>query len=335
MRALKMLDTRELEVRNFPDPAPDGEFVVVRVEAAAICGSDLHGLYERPGEKKCIPGHEAAGVVAAVDRPRRHKVGDRVVVLPFQVCGQCDYCRMGTLDLCRAKAGVHGFSLDGFQAQYVRVHESSLLPLPEGLSFEQGSLMLDPVGTPYHAHRRIGTYAAHTVGVFGVGPMGLGALVLALHFGCRAIVIEPAAYRRELALRLGAAAAVDPAAGDVVEQVRGLTGGRLLDRALECCGKPEALTWAVDLMRPLGQVALIGESGSGTINPSRIIHREVSISGSCGFWLGEMGEIVRLYETGLRAAEIITHRLPLERAAEGYALFERRETGKVVLLPWA
>lgn len=333
MRALKMLDARKLEVRDFADPTPEGEFVVVRVEAAPICGSDLHGLYERPGEKTCIPGHEAAGVVSAVDRPRRYKVGDRVVALPFLTCGQCDYCRMGTLDLCRAKGGVHGFSMDGFQAQYVRVHESSLLPLPDNISFEQGCLMLDPVGTPYHSHRRIGTYAAHTVGIFGVGPMGLGAMVLALHFGCKTIVIEPAPYRRELALRLGAAAAVDPAAGDVVEQVRGLTGGRLLDRAFECCGKPEALAWAVDCMRPLGQIALIGESGSATINPSRIIHREVSISGSCGFWLGEMGDIVRLYEMGLRATDIITHRLGLEAAAEGYAMFERRETGKVVLLP--
>lgn len=334
MRGVKIVDARKVETRNWPEPAPAGEEVVVRVEAAALCGSDLHGLYETPGEKKCIPGHEAAGVVTAVDAARRFKEGDRVVCLPFLTCGVCDLCRAGIVAYCRAKKGVYGFSLDGFQAQHVRIHESSLLPLPEPLSFEQGCLMLDPIGTPFHAHRRIATNGTHTVGVFGVGPMGLGTLVLAVHLGARVVAIDPAGYRRELAVRLGAAAAIDPGAGDVVEQVRAATGGWGLDRAIECCGKAEALAWAMELTRPLGHVAIIGENSQATINQSKhLIHREMTLSGNCGFWLGEYGQIVRLYELGFRGQDIITHRFSLEQAAEAYALFERRQTGKVVFLP--
>ena len=176
MRGAKILDALEVETRDHPDPEPEGHEVVVRIEAAAICGSDLHGLYQTPGEKKHIPGHEGAGVVVAVDRPRHLKEGDRVCASAFNTCGVCSMCRSGYTAYCTDMKGVYGFSCNGMQAQYVRIAETSLLPLPESMSFEQGCLVLDPVGTPYHAHKRIGTNATHTVGVFGLGPMGLGAL---------------------------------------------------------------------------------------------------------------------------------------------------------------
>ncbi|MGD0089439.1 MAG: zinc-binding dehydrogenase [Planctomycetota bacterium] len=334
MRAAKILDAQKVETLNFPDPKPQGDEVVVRIEAAAICGSDLHGLYRRPGEKKQIPGHEGAGVVVAVDQARTVKPGDRVAALAFKACCACDMCRAGYVAYCRAMKGVYGFSRDGVHAQYTLMAESSLLPLPESVSFEEGCLIIDPIGTPYHALKRMAANATHTVAVFGLGPMGLGSVLIAAHLGAKVIGVDTIAYRRALALKLGAWRAVNPGDGDVVKQIRDLTKGYGVDRALECSGKSDPLHAALDLCRPFGHVAIIGENEKATVRPSDHFNRkEICLSGSCCFPLGEYGEILRLFENGLRAKELITHRFTVEQAAEAYRVFAGGDTGKVVFVP--
>jgi len=334
MRGAKILDARKVETRDYPDPVPGGEEVVVRLEAAAICGSDLHGLYQSPGEKSFIPGHEGAGVVVAVDKPRVLKEGDRVCTSAVFPCGVCELCRAGYTIYCRASHGTYGFGLNGVHAELVRMCERSLLPLPDSMSFEQGCLVLDPVGTPYHTHKRIGTNATHVVGVFGLGPMGLGAVCIGAHLGARVIGVDPIAFRRDLAEKLGAAETIDPAAGDVAAQIRELTGGYGLDRALECSGKSEPLKTALDLVRHFGHVAIIGENREAAISPSNhFCRKEIFLSGSTCFPLGEFGGIVRLFEAGLRAAEMITHRFTVDQAAEAYRTFETGQTGKVIFVP--
>ena len=334
MRGARLFGSCKAETRDYPDPVPEGEEVVVRMEAAAICGSDLHGLYEPAGEKDFVPGHEAAGVVVAVDRPRVLKVGARVCTSAGYPCGRCEMCLAGYTIYCRNPHGGYGFGLNGVHAEYARICERSLMVLPDSMTFEQGCLVLDPVGVPHHTHKRIGTCARHVVGVFGLGPMGLGATCVAAHLGAKVIGVEPVAYRRDLARKLGAAETIDPAGGSVVEQVRELTGGCGLDRALECSGDAGALHAALDLVRPFGHVAIIGENEQATIRPSdHFCRKEIFLSGSTCYPLGEYHEIVRLFEAGLRAAEMITHRVHVDQAAEAYATFHSRQTGKVIFVP--
>ena len=126
---------------------------------------------------------------------------------------------------------------------------------------------------------------------------------------------------------------IDPAEGDVAQQIRDLTGGYGVDRALECSGRPEPLRIALDMVRHFGHVAIIGEQPEATISPSGHFNRkEITLSGSTCFPLGDYDEIVRLYESGLPAAGMITHRFPIEQAAEAYALFETGQTGKVIFV---
>ncbi len=334
MRGARILDALKVETRDYPDPVPQGEEVVVKLEAAAICGSDLHGLYQRPGEKPFVPGHEGAGVVVAVDKPRFVKLGDRVCIVPIYNCGVCDNCRMGYVIYCRNSRGTYGFGLNGVHATHVRISERSLLSLPPSMSFEQGCLVLDPVGTHFHANKRMGTNARHTVAVFGLGPMGLGATCVTAFLGARVIAVDPIAYRRDLAKKLGAAEVVDPAAGDVATQIRELTKGYGLDRAFECSGRPEPLYTALDLVRHFGHVSIIGEQPEAKISPSNHFNRkEITLSGSTCFPLGDYDEIVRAFEAGLPAAKMITHRFTVEQAAEAYATFDTGHTGKVIFVP--
>jgi propanol-preferring alcohol dehydrogenase len=229
--------------------------------------------------------------------------------------------------------GVYGFGLDGAQSEYMRVSERSLLPLPESLDFEVGALLLDPIGTPYHAHKRIGTNATHTVGVFGLGPMGLGAVMTAAKLGARVLAIDPVPYRRDLARKLGATDLIDPSAGDGVAQIRAITNGHGLDRALECSANATALTTALETIRHFGHVALIGEGDTATIRPSAQFNsKEFFLSGSRCYPLGEHAEICRWAET-LPARDLVTHRFGIEDAATAYTTFAGGQTGKVIFRP--
>jgi propanol-preferring alcohol dehydrogenase len=333
MRAVHLPEAGRATTRDRPDPVPEGENVVIRVEAACLCGSDLHGLYERPGEKRFTPGHECAGVVVAVDAPRVVGVGDRVCLNPALGCGVCEVCRAGYYIYCCSRRGLYGFDLDGCQSELMCVSERCLLPIPDCMGFETGALLLDPVGTPYHAHKRIGTNATHTVGVFGLGPMGLGATMVAAALGARVLAVDPIAYRRELAKTVGAADLIDPMAGDAVAEIRELTDGYGLDRALECSGNPQALTAALDSMRHFGHLALIGEGGDARIRPSRHFNgKELSLSGSRCYPAGEHEEICR-FAGSLPVGELVTHRFGFEQAAEAYAAFAGGRTGKVLFVP--
>jgi len=140
--------------------------------------------------------------------------------------------------------------------------------------------------------------------------------------------------RRDLAKKLGAGQTIDPTGGDVVARIRELTDARGLDRALECSGSAEALRAALDVVRPFGQVAIIGENAEAAISPSgHFCRKEITLSGSTCFPLGEYDEIVRCFEAGLPAADMITHRFIIEQAAEAYATFAGGETGKVIFVP--
>jgi propanol-preferring alcohol dehydrogenase len=249
-------------------------------------------------------------------------------------CGVCDHCRAGYTIYCRKSSGVYGFGLNGVHATHVRICERSLLPLPDSMSFEQGCLVLDPVGTPFHANKRMGTNARHVAAVFGLGPMGLGAVCVTAFLGARVIAVDPIAFRRDLAKKLGAADVVDPAAGDVAAQIRELTKGYGLDRAFECSGKPQPLYTALDLVRHFGHVSIIGEQPEAKISPSNHFNRkEITLSGSTCFPLGEFDEIARLFEAGLPAAKMISHRFTVEQGAEAYATFHAGNTGKVIFVP--
>ena len=335
MRGVKILEGPNLEICDWPDPSPEADEVVVQIEAAGLCGTDLHCLYEKDWACPCIPGHEGAGTVVAVDKPQHLKEGDRVFMMAFSTCGKCGPCKKGYYTYCRDEnSQMHGFSKNGFQAEYVQVKESQCLILPEHMTFEHGAILQDPIGTPFHAIKRMGTTAQHTVAVFGLGPMGLGAVAIAVQMGCRVIGIEPVAFRRDLAAKLGAADLIDPAEGDVVERLRELTDGAGVDRSLECSGRGEVVTAAVEAAAYFGHVATIGESDAATISAASYLNRkELTLSGSTVFPVTEYDELCQLFADGLAPERFITHRYTVEQAAEAYETFTAGNTGKVIFVP--
>jgi len=203
MKAVRLLGNCELEIRQVPEPTLRPGWVVVKMRASAICGSDLHGLYEAPSAATHTPGHEFVGEVVEAGSDSRLRQGARVAVYAMVGCWECEFCRKGAIPLC-PQVNCLGFDLDGGDAEFALVPEQCCLPLPDDVSDEVATLAGDVIGVSWQQLRQVGARAQELVVVSGLGPMGLGAVVVAKYLGCQVVGVDTNPYRVELARELGA-----------------------------------------------------------------------------------------------------------------------------------
>jgi threonine dehydrogenase-like Zn-dependent dehydrogenase len=271
-----------------------------------------------------------AGVVEHAGAFSGVSAGQRVGVQVMSSCGRCRHCAHGDFEHCTTGPRV----LSGVHCDYVVAHGSCLVPLPDGLDWETAVLLCgDTLGTPYRAISRLGGACRGDIGaVFGCGPIGLGSLLWLKYFGARVVVSEPVAYRRDLALHLGADMVLDPMVDDVVAKVREASDGGA-DICLDCSHSRETLTHALEAARILGRVAFVGEKPEATIRPSdQCIRKELSIVASWYFTIADFYDQLRYYQRGLDPTGLITHRFDLDEAEEAYGVFAARQAGKVVFV---
>lgn len=318
MKAAVFTGLREVKTEEVPTPRCPEDGVIVQVMASGICGSDKW-LFLGDGAKTGIHGHEAAGVVVEVGpKVTRRSVGDRVAVYDVIGCGACAYCAVGEFTRCRRRKG----SVSGGYGQYVACPERNALPLPDDISFERGCLMLDAMGTPAKAARRLGVSRGMTAAVYGCGPIGLNAVQVCTAMGARVIAVDPEGYRREAALRLGAVLAVDPQERSPSEAIIEVTGEGA-DRAMECSGNPQALRQAIESVHPDGWVGVVGECRTVEISPSDdLIRRDVHIMGSWYLNVEDFYRNIELYRTtSADPLRVVTHMVPLGKIERGFQLF--------------
>jgi alcohol dehydrogenase len=242
---------------------------IVRVNAATICGTDLHILAGDVPSVQAgrILGHEAVGTVQQVGAGvRAMGPGDRVLVSCISSCGTCRYCREGRFGQCLGGGGwILGHTYDGTQAEYVRVPfaDNSAYQLPPGVADADALMLADTLPTGYEVGvQAAGVQPGDVVAVLGAGPVGLAAMSMARLFSPSHIVaIDHADHRLQAAKLFGADVTVNNAVGDVRAAVRSLTGDLGADVAIEAAGSPETFELAVRLTRPGGKVANIGMHG--------------------------------------------------------------------------
>ena len=340
MRAVWQVGREQVEVREIPMPSPGPGEVLVRIAASALCGSELGAhRQDRDGPNG---GHEAAGVVAQLGPgcTRLHP-GDRVGICAVQGCGDCAHCRAGRYTYCERRVG-----LSGMHAEYAVSRELGCHVLPPDVPWDVGVLLTgDGLGVPHHVARRLAhrTGPGAVVAVFGVGPVGLGNVLVESRLGARVIAVDLSEYRLALARRLGAEQVVRPRPGpnggagdpaDLAAQVRAACGGAP-DICLECAGKQPTLLAALAAVRTEGTVVCIGEQGPLPVSPSeQLIRRDITLMGSWFYHFSEYGEMLQLYRNGCRVADLITHAFPLADAQRAFQAFAAGETGKALLCPW-
>ncbi len=332
-----------VELRTVPVPTPGHGEVLLRVKASTICGSDIRAIYHQhlgkgpEGYQGVIAGHEPSGqIVAAGPGCRRFKTGDRVIVYHISGCGVCNDCRRGYMISCTSEKyrRAYGWQRDGGMAGYMIAEEKDLVALPDELSYADGAQVACGFGTVYEGLEKIGVNGDHAVLITGLGPVGLAAAALSRKLGAPKIIgIDVIPERMQLARDLGLCDAVLAAGPDNVAAVKALTGGHGVERAVDCSANDAARATAIRAARKWGRIVFIGEGGTVTINPSPdMIHDQKTVYGSwvTSIWL--MEELVeRLVRWNLHPAAIITHRFPLERAGEAYALMASGKCGKVAV----
>jgi threonine dehydrogenase-like Zn-dependent dehydrogenase len=219
-------------------------------------------------------------------------------------------------------------------AEYMIAEEKDLIALPDSLSYADGAQVACGFGTVYEGLEKIGINGNHAVLITGLGPVGLATGALCRKLGANKIIgIDVVSERMKIALDLGLCDAVFTSGADNVDQVRELTAGFGVERAVDCSANSAARATAIRATRKWGKIVLLGEGGTVEFNPSPdIIHDQKTIYGSwvTSTWL--MEELVeRLVRWNLHPAEIITHRFALDKAADAYSLMASGKCGKVAV----
>ena len=330
------------ELREFDVPDPGHGEVLIKVKSSTICGSDIRCIYREhlgkgpEGYQGVIAGHEPAGqIVKCGPGLRRFKDGDRVVVYHISGCGVCNDCRRGYMISCTSEyRRAYGWQRDGGMAPYMIAEEKDLVLLPDSLTYTDGAQVACGFGTVYEAIKKIGVSGEDAVLVTGLGPVGLAALMLCKAMGANKLIgTDVVPERLELAENLGLADVVIPAGPDAVQLIRDATGGHGAEKTIECSANESARLTAIQATRKWGDIALVGEGNACTFTPSPdLIHDQKTIHGSwvTSIWL--MEELVeRLDRWGLHPEDLVTHRFPLEKAGEAYALMDEGKCGKVAV----
>jgi propanol-preferring alcohol dehydrogenase len=338
MFAAKITGKETVEIQEVPIPTLKKGEVLIRMKASALCRSDLyryHGqaLFDETGAEIITPGHEPAGVVEKLgEGVDKVKLGDRVAIFLGLGCRECEHCLHGEVILC-SKFNCIGFQQDGAHADYMAIPQENCLPLPDSMSFITGALSTDVGGTLYTACKRLGVNGAMTVVIFGVGPMGCGGVLMAKAFGARVIAIDLDEKRLALATELGADVVLNVKQGDVVPRIRELTGGKGADRCI-VTGGGNTLNDALNAVAKYGQVGVIAESSSATINPSeQFVRKLVSLTGCWYFNRGDWDEIASfIVDRNIALEKISTHTFGIQDAKKAFYLFDHHETQKVVFV---
>jgi threonine 3-dehydrogenase len=326
-----------LELRDVPMPAIGINDVLIRVHKTGICGTDLHIESWDPWAAKTIRpplivGHEFVGEVVDVgSNVTGFTTGDLVSGEGHVVCGRCRHCLAGRRQLCPNTIGL-GVGRDGSFAEYVVLPMTNVWHHWRGID-EEVAAIFDPFGNAVHTALAFPVLGEDVL-ISGAGPIGLMATAVARHAGARHIVIsEPNAFRRGLAMRMGATVAIDPserALPDVFAELDMVEG---FDVAMEMSGNAQALRAALASMAHGGGVAILGlPTADISLDINAVVMKMLTIRGIYGREMYETWyKMTVMLQSGLDITPVITHRFDYRDHDAAFAAARTGDSGKVVM----
>ena len=302
---------------------------IVRVTTSTICGTDLHILKgDLPGVTEGrILGHEGVGVVdevgAAVSTFRK---GDKVLISCVTACAKCDFCRKQMYSHCRNGGWILGNTIDGTQAEYVRIPyaDTSLYPLPPNADEETAVMLSDILPTGFECGVLNGKVSpGDTIAIVGAGPIGLAALLTAQFYSPAAIIsIDLDDNRLQVARSFGATALINSAAGNAIERVMELTQGEGVDVAIEAVGMPATFDICQGILAAGGHLANIGVHGKPVfLHMEQLWDRNATLTTRL-VDTATMPMLIKAVETGkLQPGKLVTHRFAFDDILKAYETF--------------
>jgi L-iditol 2-dehydrogenase len=348
----------ELSLGQKEIPVPDRSEVLVRIDAVAICATDLDVIADGPPalingtlpfDQGFTPGHEYMGTVAALGPGvDEYKVGERVAVEIHSGCGQCKRCRSGMYTSCTnygQNYGEHdkrhranGFTTNGGFAQYAVNHVNTLVRVPDDMSDEEAALAVTAGTSMYGFIELGGLLAGEKVVVIGPGPIGLLAVGVAKALGAAPVILVGTRENRlALGERLGADHLVNATSCDAVEAVRSLTDGKGVDYVMDCAGTEETINQAILMCSRGGKICLAAfPHGRVGIDLGRAVMNNIYLYGIRGEGKSAVGRAMALMAAKRFDAKLIhTHTFGLADLPKAIQYARERIDGaiKVVVKP--
>jgi alcohol dehydrogenase len=302
---------------------------IVRIKASTICGTDLHIL---KGDVPSVTsgrilGHEGVGVVESVGSSvSAFRAGDLVLISCITACGICDFCKKRMPSHCRTGGWILGNTIDGTQAEYVRIPhaDTSLYHVPPDLDLESVAMLSDILPTAYECGVLNGEVKpGDTVAIVGAGPIGLAALLTAQFYSPSAVVmIDLDDNRLRVSQRLGATAVVNSGTENAVDRVMQLTKGAGVDLAIEAVGTPGAFDTCQAIVAAGGRIANIGVHGKPVqLHLEKLWDRNITLTTRLVDTV-TTPLLLRMLEAGkLQPARLVTHRFELKDIMQAYDTF--------------
>ena len=326
-----------LELREVPIPAVGINDVLIRVHKTGICGTDLHIESWDPWAARTIHpplvvGHEFVGeVVESGSNVYDFQPGDLVSGEGHVVCGVCRHCLAGRRHLCAHTIGL-GVGRDGAFAEYVSLPVTNVWHHWQGID-EEVAAIFDPFGNAVHTALAFPVLGEDVL-VSGAGPIGLMAIAVARHAGARNIVVsEPNAFRRELAVRMGATLVIDPRERTLPDVFAELDMVEGFDVAMEMSGNPTALRAAIAAMAHGGGVAILGiPTEEIALDVNSIVFKMLTLRGIYGREMYETWyKMTVMLQSGLDITPAITHRFGFRDHEAAFAAARSGDSGKVIM----
>ena len=349
MKGIVFLGDKKLEIQNFEDPHPGPDDVIIEIKASGMCGSDLKFYRANSGpsslglggsDKKVIAGHEPCGVVVELGKNISKdfiSIDTRVMQHHYRGCGTCSHCSTGWQQLCvEGVAEVYGVTGNGAHAKYMKCPANTLVNLRDDLSFKSGAAISCGTGTAWGALERLLLRAEHTLVIFGMGPVGLSAVMLASKMGANIIAIDINAKRLQRAKNFGANFLINPnQEKDVITQIMDLTNGLGAHCSIDASSSPLARAQSIKCLRSWGKACFVGEGGDVNIDVSNdLLRKQITLIGSWTFSKYGQAECADFVaEKKLNIEDLFTHQWSINEAEEAYKLFDLQSDGKGIIIP--
>lgn len=326
MRAAVWTGEKTLVTEERAIPTPGPEEMVVRVKAAALCGTDIR-MWKQEPKQKVVLGHELAGEIHALgERVKGYNVGDRVAVAPNMGCGICDQCVSGRTHLCPEYRAL-GINMDGAFQEYVlipsdAVRQGNVCRLSDNVSFAEAAVA-EPLSCVYNAFESYKVQAGDYVLIIGAGPIGCMHAMLALMAGAGKVIMndlseDRLAYCKELLPD------VETYAGsELREYIMQVTKNRGLDVCVTACPSPQAQSISLSLMAMFGRVSFFGGLPAAKqpvpLDTNLIHYKHISVSGTSRSSLSQYRKCLQLVESGvLPIGRLITHCFTMDQIEEAF-----------------
>lgn len=322
-------------------PSIGADEVLVQVKIAGICGTDVH--YRRgefqPAKIPVVLGHEGAGIVKEIGSNVFHvKVGDNVAIHYIISCGNCPACLRGRDNLCRNRLSI-GSGVDGTFAEYIKIPARNAIRIPDNVRIEHGAISACAISTAFHAANVADIEKGDNVVVFGLGAVGIHAVMWAKYFGAgRIIAIDPVESKLEASEKYGADISLNPLKIDATKSILEATEGWGADVVMECSGSHSAMEQAVKAIKGKNRFS------SGTLVSVGLQTKpwQVEYWGFRGGWLTvscdhtrtELYQVLKLISLGrIDVSQSITHKVSLKQIVEGIELIEsnKEHVEKVII----